>query len=395
MNEQEFAQRLRQYRRDKGLTQQELADRLGVSNKTVSRWEGGSYPDVTTLVALARALGVTVDELLDPKAPVRTLAKSDWQNLLSFAFAIGGGLLFYLLAQFVPVPLCWMLYLGCLAYGIYLQMHYTYHARWFRLGMWLMALFVSGSAAGMLLAAGSVMLGAFSLEYLLSSYISLWSQESWDSQLILLLLLYALLWAALTIGLGFLTVSLAKRLAQEPAAGEAPPSVSWRDLPQLRLSPAHFRWSKAAPALAPLILMGYWCMFWRDDLPGWLYVSQKELYVLIWVTISLLTLLPLGKKDRRGMLLPAAALTLADLSFLGLLAYPRSYSEFHGIVVDNLWGELDHSGFYSFGQANEELIGFAAVLALLYLLCCFVGLRPKSGEVEKQGQEPRDQEETF
>ena len=127
MNEQEFAQRLRQYRKNKGMTQQELADQLGVSNKTVSRWESGSYPDVTTLVALARVLGVTVDELLDPKAPVRTLEKSDWQNLLSFAFAIGGGLLFYLLAQFVPLPLCWALYLGCLAYGIYLQAHYTYH----------------------------------------------------------------------------------------------------------------------------------------------------------------------------------------------------------------------------------------------------------------------------
>ena len=138
MNEQEFAQRLRQYRKNKGMTQQELADQLGVSNKTVSRWESGSYPDVTTLVALARVLGVTVDELLDPKTSVRTLEKSDWQNLLSFAFAIGGGLLFYLLAQFVPLPLCWALYLGCLAYGIYLQAHYTYHTHWFQLGVWVM-----------------------------------------------------------------------------------------------------------------------------------------------------------------------------------------------------------------------------------------------------------------
>ena len=61
MDELEFAQRLKRYRRERGLTQQELADRIGVSNKSVSRWESGSYPDVPTLVSLARALDVTVD----------------------------------------------------------------------------------------------------------------------------------------------------------------------------------------------------------------------------------------------------------------------------------------------------------------------------------------------
>ena len=133
--------------RERGLTQQELADRIGVSNKSVSRWESGSYPDVPTLLSLARALDVTVDALLDPGAPVPTLQKSDWQNLLSFAFAIGGGLAFYLLRRFVPVPVCWALYLGCLAYGIYLQAHYTYHARWFRLGSWAMCFCVSWTLA--------------------------------------------------------------------------------------------------------------------------------------------------------------------------------------------------------------------------------------------------------
>ena len=46
MDELEFAQWLKRYRRERGLTQQELADRIGVSNKSVSRWESGSYPDV-------------------------------------------------------------------------------------------------------------------------------------------------------------------------------------------------------------------------------------------------------------------------------------------------------------------------------------------------------------
>ena len=52
-------------RRSKGLTQQEVADRLGVSNKTVSSWEtGASYPDISMLSSIAELYGVTCDEIL-------------------------------------------------------------------------------------------------------------------------------------------------------------------------------------------------------------------------------------------------------------------------------------------------------------------------------------------
>lgn len=54
-----------QLRRERGLTQKELAERLFISNKAVSKWETGiSIPDVGLLVPLAEALGVTVTELL-------------------------------------------------------------------------------------------------------------------------------------------------------------------------------------------------------------------------------------------------------------------------------------------------------------------------------------------
>ena len=52
-------------RKSKGMTQQEAANWLGVSNKTVSSWEtGASCPDISMLPSLAELYGVTCDELL-------------------------------------------------------------------------------------------------------------------------------------------------------------------------------------------------------------------------------------------------------------------------------------------------------------------------------------------
>lgn len=53
-------------RKETGLTQEELGRRLGVSNKTVSRWENGNYmPDIETLRLLSREFSVSMEELLD------------------------------------------------------------------------------------------------------------------------------------------------------------------------------------------------------------------------------------------------------------------------------------------------------------------------------------------
>lgn len=65
LNNKDLGTKIADLRKKKGLTQAQLADLLNISNKTVSRWETGEgYPEITLLSPLARALGVTVDELL-------------------------------------------------------------------------------------------------------------------------------------------------------------------------------------------------------------------------------------------------------------------------------------------------------------------------------------------
>ena len=60
--------RIAQLRKGKGLTQEELAVKLGVSAQAVSKWENDiSCPDISLLPQLVRILGVTADELLTGK----------------------------------------------------------------------------------------------------------------------------------------------------------------------------------------------------------------------------------------------------------------------------------------------------------------------------------------
>ena len=57
---------IRQLREDRRMTQAELAEKLGVSSKTISKWETGKgLPDITLLQPLAQALGISVIELMN------------------------------------------------------------------------------------------------------------------------------------------------------------------------------------------------------------------------------------------------------------------------------------------------------------------------------------------
>ncbi len=68
VDKSEFGAFVAQLRKDAGLTQKELADKLYVSNKAVSKWETGvSLPDTALLIPLSEILNVSVTELLMAK----------------------------------------------------------------------------------------------------------------------------------------------------------------------------------------------------------------------------------------------------------------------------------------------------------------------------------------
>ena len=84
-------------RREKNMTQAELADRMGVTDKAVSKWERDlSYPDTASLPRLAEILGVSIDELMLANGEAAKPEKSELRDVIllickSVALAMGVG----------------------------------------------------------------------------------------------------------------------------------------------------------------------------------------------------------------------------------------------------------------------------------------------------------------
>ena len=61
------------FRKEKGMTQKELADKLNITDKAVSKWERNiSYPDTQTIPKLAEIFGVSLEELMNAKTAPAT-----------------------------------------------------------------------------------------------------------------------------------------------------------------------------------------------------------------------------------------------------------------------------------------------------------------------------------
>ena len=73
----DFCKKLQELRKQKGLTQEELADKLHVSRTAVSKWESGrGYPSIDSLKALSAFFGITIDSLLSCDE-ILTIAQED------------------------------------------------------------------------------------------------------------------------------------------------------------------------------------------------------------------------------------------------------------------------------------------------------------------------------
>ena len=86
MNQQKIGQFLKNLRKEKKLTQEELAEILGVSNRSISRWENGkTMPDFDLLIELAKHYDVEIMEILDGERRADSMDRKTEELMLKVA----------------------------------------------------------------------------------------------------------------------------------------------------------------------------------------------------------------------------------------------------------------------------------------------------------------------
>lgn len=113
------------YRKQLGLTQNELAEKMNVTDKAVSKWERDlSCPDINTISKLAEVLNISVEDLLSAKEQKKTSDNSkDLIELIFKAISIAMGIAVVVLNVLEKVDVkssLVMLGIGLTSIGIYL-----------------------------------------------------------------------------------------------------------------------------------------------------------------------------------------------------------------------------------------------------------------------------------
>ena len=100
----EFNEKIQELRKQKGLTQEELAEALYVSRTAISKWESGrGYPNIDSLKTIAKFFGVTVDDLLSGEE-LLTIAEEDTKQKEKYFRDLIFGMLDCSVAMFFFLP---------------------------------------------------------------------------------------------------------------------------------------------------------------------------------------------------------------------------------------------------------------------------------------------------
>ena len=101
----EFNEKLQELRKNKELTQEELAESLYVSRTAVSKWESGrGYPNIESLKEISKFFSVSIDELLSGEKLLFIAEKENKTNIKSICELLLGAVdLFYVLLIFLPL----------------------------------------------------------------------------------------------------------------------------------------------------------------------------------------------------------------------------------------------------------------------------------------------------
>lgn len=94
MNQYVTGTMIKRLREDKRMTQQLLAEKIGVSDKAISKWETGKgYPDISLIEPLAEALGVSIIELFSGEDVVNTNKSFNMQRMKLYVCPVCGNII--------------------------------------------------------------------------------------------------------------------------------------------------------------------------------------------------------------------------------------------------------------------------------------------------------------
>ncbi len=87
----EFGEKLQELRKNKGLTQEELAELLYVSRTAVSKWESGrGYPNIDSLKEISKYFSVSIDDLLSGEKLISIAEKENKSNIQNMCDLLSG-----------------------------------------------------------------------------------------------------------------------------------------------------------------------------------------------------------------------------------------------------------------------------------------------------------------